>query len=217
MDGSHTAGFSATQLKKAVPLLKKPSKCTPTTVNFTTDTTACGPQPPFNNFTIGRCGWELAAFTPCYWARIFVNFNDKPHAYRNNTWQLVKAFVVIPQRDLADAFRYQDVNFFDYQHQTNPAYTEVLISPMDIITDITASMNKHSITGPNTGTSAIVVSAAEKAVYSFIILLIASFLLIARTCYALGFCGLIWKCCRSPPRPPPTVVYQPRSSQSTGP
>jgi hypothetical protein len=207
-------------------------QCTPTTVNFTTDTTTCGPQPRFNNFTIGRSGWELTAFTPCYWAGGIVNFNDKPHAYRNNTWQPVEASVVIPQRDLADAFRYQDVNFFEYQHQTNPAYTEALISPMDIMADITVSMNEHSLTVPNqiTGTSAIVVSAAEKAglgtftnwfenfkVYSFIILLIAIFLLIARVCYALGFCGLIWKCCCKPPSPPPTAVYQPRSSRPTGP
>ncbi|KZS05600.1 Uncharacterized protein APZ42_031171, partial [Daphnia magna] len=178
-------------------------KCTPTTVNFTTDTTTGEPQPRFNHFTIARSSWELTAFTPCYCAGSIVNFNDKPHAYRNNTWQPVKAFVVIPQRDLADAFRYQDVNFFEYQHQTNLAYTEVLISPMDIMADITASMNEHSMTGPNqiAGTLAIVVSAAEKAslgtftnwfenfkVYSFIILLIAIFLLIARACYALGFC-----------------------------
>ncbi|KZR96664.1 Uncharacterized protein APZ42_008873 [Daphnia magna] len=93
-------------------------------------------------------------------------------------------------------------------------------------------MNEHSLTVPNqiTGTSAIVISAADKAgvgtstnwfenfkVYSFIILLIAIFLLIARACYALGFCGLIWKCCCKPPRPPPTAVYQPRSSRPTGP
>ncbi|KAK4006979.1 hypothetical protein OUZ56_012133 [Daphnia magna] len=157
----------------------------PTAVNFTTDTTSCGPQPWFNNLTIGWSGWELTAFTPCYWA---------------------EASVLIPQRVLADAFRYQDVNFFEYQHQTNPAYTEVLIRTMDIMADITVSMNEHSMTVPNqiVGTSAIVVSTAEKAglgtftnlfqnfkVYSFFILLIAIFLLIVRACYALGFSDLI--------------------------
>ncbi|KAK4007015.1 hypothetical protein OUZ56_012169 [Daphnia magna] len=66
---------------------------------------------------------KLRTFTPCYWAGGIVNFNEKPHAYRNNTCLPVKASIVIPQHDLADAFRYQDVNFFEYQHQTNPAYT----------------------------------------------------------------------------------------------
>ncbi|KAK4009396.1 hypothetical protein OUZ56_018511 [Daphnia magna] len=94
---------------------------TPTTVNFTTDRTTCGPEPLFNNFIIGLSGWELTAFMPCYWAG---------------------ASVVIPQRDLADAFRYQDVNFIEYQHQTNPAYTEVLIGPLDIMAYFTASMNE---------------------------------------------------------------------------
>ncbi|KZS13542.1 Uncharacterized protein APZ42_021302, partial [Daphnia magna] len=90
-------------------------QCRPTTVNFTTDTTTCVPQPRFNNFTICRSGWELAAFPPCYWDGGIVNFTDKPNAYRNNTWQ-PEASVAIPQRDLAEAFRYQDVNFFEYQH-----------------------------------------------------------------------------------------------------
>ncbi|KZS05238.1 Uncharacterized protein APZ42_031639, partial [Daphnia magna] len=74
-------------------------QCTPTTVNFTTDTTTCRPQPRFNNFTIGRSGWEHTAFTQCYWAGGILNFNDKPHAYRNNTWPPVEASIVIQQRD----------------------------------------------------------------------------------------------------------------------
>lgn len=64
---------------------------------------------------------------------------------------------------------------------------------MDTMAGITASMNKNSVTCPNqsTGASAIIISVAEKAgfdnftnrfenfkVYSFIILLIAIFLLI---------------------------------------
>ncbi|KAK4006976.1 hypothetical protein OUZ56_012130 [Daphnia magna] len=175
---------------------------------------------------------ELTAFTPCYWAGGIVNFEDEPHAYHNNMWQPVGESVVIPQRDLAYAFQYQDVSFFEYQHQTNPAYTEVLINTMDIMADITASMNEHFMTGPIqiVGISAIVVSAAEKAglgtftnwfknfkVYSFIILLIAIFLLIVHACYALGFSDFISKCCCKPQLLPPTAVYQPRSSRSTGP
>ncbi|KAK4013942.1 hypothetical protein OUZ56_026490 [Daphnia magna] len=135
-------------------------------------------------------------------------FQRNPHAYRKNVGQQVEASVVIPQRDLAYAFRYEEINFFEYQHQTNPAYMEALINSMDIMAYITASMNEHSMSGPNqiAGTSAIVVSATEESVlgtftnwfenfkvYSFIILLIAIFLLIARTCYAIGFCGLILK------------------------
>lgn len=68
---------------------------------------------------------------------------------------------------------------------------EALISLMDIINDISASINGHSVTGPNQfiGISANVVPAAEKAdlgtfancfenfkVYLFIILLVAIFL-----------------------------------------
>ncbi|KAK4009402.1 hypothetical protein OUZ56_018517 [Daphnia magna] len=119
-----------------------------TTANFTTETKNYGPQPRFDNFPICRSGWEL---TPFYWA---------------GEIQPVEASAVIPQCDLADAFRYQDVNFFEYQHQTNPAYSEAHINPMGIMADITASMNEHSITGSNqmAGTSAIVVSAAEKQV-----------------------------------------------------
>ncbi|KZS03815.1 Uncharacterized protein APZ42_033373 [Daphnia magna] len=98
-------------------------QCAPTTVNFTADTTTCGPQPRFNNFTIGRSGLGTHCFHALLLGWRYRDFNDKPHVYRNNTWQPVEGSVVIPQRDLADAFRYQDVNFFKYRHQTNPAYT----------------------------------------------------------------------------------------------
>ena len=199
-------------------------QCTPVNLNFTTEITICGPQPRFNNSTISWSGWELTGFTPCFWTGGFVNFNDKPHAFRNNTWKPIETSLVIPQRDLANSFRYQDVDFFEYLHQSNPAYTQTQFNPMDIMADLTASMNEHSVTSSNlsTGTSPIIISAAEKVglstftnwfenfkVYAFIILLIAIFLLLARALYALGFCGLIWKCCCKPSNRPPFAVYQP--------
>ncbi len=85
-------------------------QCTPITVNFTTEITICGAQPRFRNFTISRAGWELTTFTPCYWTTGTVNFNDRLHLYRNHTWELVETSIVVPKRDLADAFRYTKKN-----------------------------------------------------------------------------------------------------------
>ncbi|KAK4006715.1 hypothetical protein OUZ56_011873 [Daphnia magna] len=61
-------------------------QCKELNVTFDTVVTFCGPQPKFQNFTINLVGWELVKFSPCYWTNGFVNFNGKPYAFRNNTW-----------------------------------------------------------------------------------------------------------------------------------
>ncbi|EFX64642.1 hypothetical protein DAPPUDRAFT_266025 [Daphnia pulex] len=122
-------------------------------VNFTTEITICGAQPRFRNFTISRVGWELTTFISCYWTTGTVNFNDRLYSYRNHTWELVETSIVVPQRDLADAFRYTDVNFFEYQQKANPAYADTQSSPMDIIADLTASINEHSEKGSTQDTA----------------------------------------------------------------
>jgi hypothetical protein len=140
-------------------------------VNFTTEITICGAQPRFRNFTISRAGWELTTFTPCYWTTGTVNFNDRLHSYRNHTWELVETSIVVPQRDLADAFRYTDVNFFEYQQKANPAYADTQSSPMDIIADLTASINEHSAKGSTQdttmGASNVIVATVEKTNSTF--------------------------------------------------
>jgi Mn-containing catalase len=51
---------------------------------------------------------------------------------------------MIPQTELATAFRYEDVNFFEYQPRSNPAYTDASLGHMNILADIVASMNEHA-------------------------------------------------------------------------
>ncbi|KZS01631.1 Uncharacterized protein APZ42_001655, partial [Daphnia magna] len=92
-------------------------KCNSVNVRFETIITSCGPQPKFNNYTINLDGWELVKYSPCYWTNGFVNFNDKPYAFCNNTWQGVDANMVLPEQTLAHSFRYDDVKFFDYEHR----------------------------------------------------------------------------------------------------
>ena len=187
-------------------------RCTSRNVTFTTEITKCGPQPKFENWTINLDGWELVKFSPCYWTTGFVNFNDKPHAYRNNTWEPIAATIVVPQRDLADSFRYDDVKIFSYEHQTNPAYTELARGHMNIMADIAAAMNEHTSTNRSTGYASgqgsIVLTATEQIgittftswfekfkIAAFLILLIVVALLIARGCYAAGLCDVMWMCC----------------------
>ena len=100
-----------------------------------------------------------------------MNFNDRLHAFRNNTWEPVDTSLVVPRRDLADAFRYTDVTFFEYHQRSNPAYADSQTSPMDIIADLTASFNEHSAKGPSQdttiGASNIIVTAIEKTNTAF--------------------------------------------------
>ncbi len=73
---------------------------------------------------------------------------------------------LVVQRDLADAFRCTDVTFFKYHQRSNPAYADSQTSPMDIIVDLTASINEHFAIGSSEdttiGASNIIVTAIEK-------------------------------------------------------
>ena len=95
-----------------------------------------------------------------------MNFNDRLYSYRNHTWELVETSIVVPQRDLADAFRYTDVNFFEYQQKANPAYADTQSSPMDIIADLTASTKEHSAKSSTQettiGASNVIIATVEK-------------------------------------------------------
>ena len=73
--------------------------------------------------------------------------------------------MVWPQRDLANALRHSDVKFFDYQQKANPAYADSMTSPMDIIADLTSSINEHTAKGSPqdvaVGASNVIVAAVE--------------------------------------------------------
>ncbi|KAI9550783.1 hypothetical protein GHT06_007136 [Daphnia sinensis] len=118
-------------------------QCKAVNVTFETVVTPCGPQPKFNNYTINLDGWELVKYSPCYWTNGFVNFNDKPYAYRNNTWKKVDPNIVLPEHTVAHSFRYDDVKSFNYDHRSNPAYSDNLLNHMNVMADIVAAMNEH--------------------------------------------------------------------------
>jgi hypothetical protein len=79
--------------------------------------------------------------------------------------------MVWPQRDLANAFCYSDVKLFDYQQKANPVYEDSMTSPMDIIADLTSSINEHTAKGSphHVGVCAlnVIVAAVEKSASSF--------------------------------------------------
>lgn len=218
-------------------------KCAPILANFSAEITSCGPQPRFRDYTINLDGWELVKFSPCYWTTGFVNFNDKPHAFRNNTWQPIEAKIILPQQDLANTFRYDDLKPFEYEHQSNPAYSDSMLNPMNVLADFASTMNEHSagFFGVNASTKTITVlyTAADKVEvkkvatwwenvkhYTMITIIIIIALVIARFLYAVGVCGMLWEvCCKfptSPSRSPSQTSLQPielqhfsRPNQST--
>ena len=51
------------------------------------ESSPCGPQPRWNNFTIAATGWELTPATNCYWKDNMININGIPHEYLDETWQ----------------------------------------------------------------------------------------------------------------------------------
>ncbi|KAI9558366.1 hypothetical protein GHT06_015130 [Daphnia sinensis] len=86
---------------------------------------------------------KLVKYSPCYWTNGFVNFNDKPYAFRNNTWKRIDPNIILPERTLAHSFRYEDVKSCKYDHRSNPAYNDNLLNHMNVMADIVAAINGH--------------------------------------------------------------------------
>ncbi|KAK4007622.1 hypothetical protein OUZ56_012776 [Daphnia magna] len=140
-------------------------QCRAIRITFATETTNCGPQPGFKNFTIATNGWELAPYSPCFWRDHYVNFNGRHHVYRNGTWKKAEATFLQPEQDLPTSFRYDDDNTRDYEPQANPAYDGITTSHMNIIADLAVAMAEQSMkTGINSSTAMrnMIVTAEEK-------------------------------------------------------
>ncbi|KAK4010439.1 hypothetical protein OUZ56_019582 [Daphnia magna] len=186
-------------------------QCRAIRITFTTETTSCGPQPRFKNFTIATNGWELAPYSPCYWRDHYVNFNGRHHVYRNNTWKKAEATLLQPERDLPTSFRYDDDNTHDYEPQANPAYDGITTSHMNIIADLAAAMAEQSMkTGINSSTAMrnIIVTAEEKTgITSYmswwetfkIIMFFIGLAIISTIAFKIlrwfGVFKMIWSCC----------------------
>ncbi|KAK4005017.1 hypothetical protein OUZ56_006741 [Daphnia magna] len=186
-------------------------QCRAIRITFTTETTSCGPQPRFKNFTIATNGWELAPYSPCYWRDHYVNFNGRHHVYRNNTWKKAEATLLQPERDLPTSFRYDDDNTHDYEPQANPAYDGITTSHMNIIADLAAAMAEQSMkTGINSSTAMrnIIVTAEEKpGITSYmswwetfkIIMFFIGLAIISTIAFKIlrwfGVFKMIWSCC----------------------
>ncbi|KAK4017830.1 hypothetical protein OUZ56_033676 [Daphnia magna] len=152
-------------------------------------------------------------YSPCYWTNGFVNFNDKPYAFRNNTWKRVDANMVLPEQTLAHSFRYDDVKFFDFEHRTNPAYNDNLLNHMNVMADIVAAMNEH----PPTEFSLNHQPSWWETIkmWFFISIFCILGLVILRICCWLGIVRFIKKFCgypieeafHRPPTAPPCIQF----------
>ena len=119
-------------------------QCTSKMVIYNTEVTKCGSQPKFGNSTINLDGWELVKLSPCYWSQGFVNFNDEPYAYQNGNWTPIQLDYLLANNEMIEMFKYQDLRFLQYDHLNNPAYSDAMVSHMNIMADIAAAMNEHA-------------------------------------------------------------------------
>lgn len=140
---------------------------------------------------------------PCYWTTGFVNFNNKPYGYRNGTWIAIEATIIIPTKNLADSFRYEEVRHLQYEPQANPSYANRITSHMEIMADIAAAINEQTSTNKSkhhpAQTTNILTNMTDRVglstfstwfenfkIFIFIICIILILFVICRPCYATG-------------------------------
>jgi hypothetical protein len=154
-----------------------------------------------------------------------VNFNDKPYAYSNGSWQPINAQIVVPHQTLAHSFRYNEVKYFDYAHQSNPAYNDALLDSMNMLADIAATINDHSAGNFTPShvprTTSILVNAEELSAYPnwiekikkyfLVAVIVIVFVILLRICVACGCCSLLQQLCCLLCTPTATTGMNPRA------
>ena len=95
------------------------------------------------NYAINHDGWELVPFKPCYWSVGVVYFNGHPFKFNNNTWEPITPEIVVPDRDLAHTFRFNDEKDLRNQHRANPSYADTVVNYAAVMADIVATFSEH--------------------------------------------------------------------------
>ena len=116
-------GLPTCQKITAVGQFAKVKQCKAQTINITMETTPCGPQPRWNNWTIVATGWELTPSTKCYWRDNLVNINGIPHEYRDGVWQELTGKITLSTLKLVHSVKENIDNSYLYHTETvNPNY-----------------------------------------------------------------------------------------------
>lgn len=108
------------------------------------ETTSCGPQPRYQNLTLGMSGWELVPYQPCYWKGNLVNINGKPYTHREGDWQEVKPNLKIATHKLIHAYNHSVDNSLQYINTLNPAYRAPTMSHGDLMADLLSKNGQGS-------------------------------------------------------------------------
>ena len=142
--------------------------CEPQIVKFETTITKCGPQQIFNNFTIDINGYELTKFSSCYWRGNLINFNGQAYLFKNGNRTKIIPKIRITTRNLLDKFNLDNDNsiqFFDEE----ATETNLIMSQMSGLAEITAIINEHNSTPDNKPhASTALITAHERDNYNLL-------------------------------------------------
>lgn len=124
--------------------------------------------------------------------------------------------LVIPERELAHTFHFEDVLFTNYEHEHNPAYESNIVSHLNILTDIAATISEHgarnfSSNDTPSAVSVLVSTANESSPFHsfleyfiitlFILTLNGAIFGIIYICYNRGCYTMFYDCCCKRRRP----------------
>ena len=167
--------------------------------------TNCGPQPHYENFTLGLSGWELVPYHPCYWKGNLVNINGKPYTHRDNEWQEVKPNMKMATHHLIYAFNHSVNKSSRYINTLNPAYRATTLSHGDLMAELLSVMAEHQLESNNEVHVGQIVADTVKEkrlsfVYSWITPLFSTFWIIVAVfvfltrCYFCDWHILLCRC-----------------------
>jgi hypothetical protein len=76
--------------------------------------TNCGPEPKFENYTIGKDGFSLNPFEECFGANSFINLNGKLYMWKDNEWSTIQPSAHLSTLKLTSKFTELEDNEAQY-------------------------------------------------------------------------------------------------------
>ena len=118
-------------------------QCETVNTEFQVDNSSrCGPQPRFQNWTVGTDGWTLVPYSECRWKTTIVNFHGLPYQSTNNEWIRMRETTTLHRKLLTGHFK--EVTFVSTK-QFRTAIDREHPASFNLLSELAGTMEEHGV------------------------------------------------------------------------
>ena len=121
--------------------------------------TKCGPEPIFQNYTIGKDGFSLHPFEECFWANNFVNLNGKLYLWKDGDWSAIQPTAHLSTLKLVSKFTELEDNEAQYLLNSHDIFERPEYEQINAVNEIVNKIHESN----TRSLSAILVNEREES------------------------------------------------------